>query len=330
MARIVRFHQFGGPENLKIDEVPLRPLKKGEVKLRVQAIGLNRAESMFYHGMYLERATLPSGLGYEAAGVITAVGPGVDPDWIGKTAATIPAFSMNEYGMVGDEVIAPVHALGEYPPNLTPVEAAAIWMQYLTAYGALVEFGHVAARDFVIITAASSSVGLAAIQMVNDIGGISIAATRGSAKRDELIGLGAKHVIATDEEDLAAKVNEITDEQGVRVIFDPVAGPFVEKLAAAASHGGIIFEYGWLSMQPTPFPLLPSLGKALTLRGYTLWEITKKSELLDVATEYVYDRLADGRFVPKVAKTFPFEQTVDAYKYLESNQQIGKVVITVP
>ena len=330
MARIVRFHELGGPENLKIEEVPLRDLKKGEVRLRVQAVGLNRAESMFYHGMYLQRANLPSGLGYEAAGVVTEVGPGVDPDWIGKTAATIPAFSMNEYGMAGDEVIAPVHALGEYPPNLTPVEGSAIWMQYLTAYGALEEIAHVTPGDFVIITAASSSVGLAAIQIAKDAGGISIATTRSSAKRDELIGLGAEHVIATDEEDLAARVNEITGGKGARVIFDPVGGPFVEKLAEAAAHGGIIVEYGWLSLQPTPFPLLPALGKALTLRGYTLWEITGKSELLEVATEYVYDRLADGRFVPKIAKTFPFEQTVEAYRYLESNQQIGKVVITVP
>jgi NADPH:quinone reductase-like Zn-dependent oxidoreductase len=330
MARIVRFHQLGGPENLKIEEAHLRPLNKGEVKMRVQAVGLNRAESMFYHGMYLEEPKLPAGLGYEAAGVITKVGPGVDPDWTGKTAATIPAFSMNEYGMLGDEVIAPVHALGEYPPNLTPVEGAAIWMQYLTAYGALVELGHVAAGDFVVITAASSSVGLAAIQMVNEIGGISIATTRSSGKRDELIELGARHVIATDEEDLAAKVNEITAGRGARVIFDPVGGPFVDKLAEAAAYGGTIFEYGWLSLQPTPFPLLPALGKALTLRGYTLWEITKNPDLLEVAKEYVYARLADGRFVPKVAKTFQFAQTVEAYKYLESNQQVGKVVITVP
>ena len=200
MAKVVRFHQLGGPENLKIEDLPLRELRKGEVKLRVQAVGLNRAESMFYHGMYLEEPQLPSGLGYEAAGVIAEVGPGVDRDWVGKTASTIPAFSMIEYGMVGEEVIAPVAALGEYPPNLTPVEGAAIWMQYVTAYGALIEFGHVTAGDFVLIPAASSSVGLAAIQIVKDAGAVSIAATRTSKKRDQLLALGADHVIATEEE----------------------------------------------------------------------------------------------------------------------------------
>ena len=114
------------------------------------------------------------------------------------------------------------------------------------------------------------------------------------------------------------------------MIFDPVGGPFLEKLAAAAAIGGIIFQYGLLSMQPTPFPLFAALGKGLSIRGYSLMEITRNAEKLRVAKKYVYDRLADGRFHPKVAKTFPLAQTVEAYKYLESNAQVGKVVITVP
>ncbi len=330
MARIVRFHQLGGPENLKIEEVPLRPLKKGEVKLRVQAVGLNRAESMFYHGMYLEDPKLPAALGYEAAGVVAEAGPGVDPDWIGKTVSTIPGFSMVEYGMLGEEVIAPVAALGEYPANLSPAEGASIWMQYLTAYGALIEFGHVTAGDFVLIPAASSSVGLAAIQIVKDAGAVSIAATRTSKKRDQLLKLGADHVVVTEEENIVLRMHEITGGKGARVIFDTVGGPFVEQLSKVAAQGGIIFEAGALALQATPFPLLRALAKALTFRGYTLWEITRHPDLLEVAKEYVYDRLADGRFVPKIAKTFPFEQVVEAYKYLESNEQVGKVVITVP
>ncbi len=125
-------------------------------------------------------------------------------------------------------------------------------------------------------------------------------------------------------------LREITGGKGARVIFDPVAGPFLEKLVEAAQQGGIIFEYGALSMQPTPFPLLPVLVKALTIRGYSLMEFTRVPEKLAVAKKYVYDRLADGRFVPKIAKTFPFAQVVEAYRYLESNTQVGKIVVTVP
>ena len=112
--------------------------------------------------------------------------------------------------------------------------------------------------------------------------------------------------------------------------FDPVGGPFLEKLAAVAAMGGIIFEYGLLSMQQTPFPLMSALPKGLCIRGYGLMEITRNPEKLPGAKKYVYERLADGRFRLKIAKVFPVAQTVEAYEYMESNAQVGKVVITVP
>jgi NADPH:quinone reductase-like Zn-dependent oxidoreductase len=285
---------------------------------------------MFFHGQYLEQPQLPARLGYEAAGVVEAVGPGVDKSWLGKQVATIPAFSMNAYGVLGEEAISPVAALGEYPARLSPTEGAAIWMQYLTAYGALIEFGGLKKNDFVLITAASSSVGIAAIEIARAEGAITIATTRTGSKRKEISELGADHVIATQEEDLVARVKEITAGKGARLIFDPVAGPLLETLAEAAAPHGIIFEYGALSGQPTPFPLFAALSKWLTIRGYTLMEITSVPEKLAVAKKYVYDRLQDGRLRPRLAKTFSFSQTVDAYKYLESNAQVGKIVITVP
>jgi NADPH:quinone reductase-like Zn-dependent oxidoreductase len=224
----------------------------------------------------------------------------------------------------------PANALGEFPSKLSTVEGAAIWMQYLTAWGGLIHHGKLTKGDFVIIPAASSSVGLAAIQIVKAEGGIAIAATRTSLKKKEILALGADHVIVTEEEDLVARVKEITGGKGARIVFDPVAGPFVEKLAESMAYGGILVEYGALSMQPTPFPLRPAMTKALEMRGYTLREVGNDPALLKQAKQYVYDRLEDGRFQPKIAKTFPFAQTVQAFQYLESNQQVGKVVITVP
>ena len=330
MPKIVRFHEVGGPEVLSIEEEMPKQPGKGEVRLKVQAVGLNRAESMIIRDQYVESPKLPSGVGYEAAGVVEAVGPDVDKSWVGKRVAIIPSFSMNDYAMLGEEVIAPAAALGEYPAQLSPVEGAAIWMQYITAYGALIAIAHLAKGDFVVIPAASSSVGIAATEIVKAEGAISIATTRKSNKKAELLALGADHVIATEEEDIVARVKEITGGKGARVIFDPVAGPLLDRLAEAAAIGGIVFEYGWLSGQPTPFPLLTALGKGLNVRGYSMMEITRNLEKLPAAKKYVYDRLADGRFRPKVAKIFPFSQTIDAYKYLESNAQVGKVVITVP
>jgi NADPH:quinone reductase-like Zn-dependent oxidoreductase len=331
MPKIVRFYQLGGPEVLKIEDAPSLAPGHGEVRLRVQAAGLNRAESLFFHGRYMEQPQLPSRIGYEVAGVVDAVGEGVDKSWIGKKAATVPGYSQGRYGSLGEEATVPAHVLGEYPPNLTPAQAAAIWMQYLTAWGALVHIGGVKAGDFVSIPAASSSVGLAAIQIVRDAGATAIAVTRTAAKRDELLSLGAHHVVVSEEEEYAAQMQKITGGRGVRLTFDPVGGSFVEELTKAAMPGGIIFLYGWLAApQPTPFPLVLALGKGLSLRGYSVHEVTRDPLLAAKAKKYVFDRLADGRFVPKIAKTFPFEQTVEAYRYLESNQQVGKVVITVP
>lgn len=329
MPKVVRFHTLGGPEALKIEDHPSREPKAGEVRILVRAVGLNRAEALYTRGQYLEQPRLPSGIGYEAAGVVEDVGPDIERTWIGRRVATVPGFSMNDYPVLGEEAIVPASSIAPYPEKLSPTEAAAIWMQYLTAWGGLINVGHIHKGDFVIISAASSSVGLAAIQIAKEEGAIAIAATRTSKKRDDLLALGADHVIATTEEDLITRVHEITNDKGARVIFDSVAGPFVEQLTGAAAYRGIMIEYGSLSLQPTPFPLVLALRKQLTMRGYTLHEINGDADLSRRAREYVFDRVEDGRFMPKIAKIFPFADFVKAYQYLESNEQIGKVVITL-
>lgn len=330
MPTIVRFHELGGPEVLQFEDLPPQQPAKGEVRLRVFAAGLNRAEALFLRGQYLEQPQLPSRIGYEVAGIVEAVGDGVDPALIGTKAATIPAYSMSQYGTLGEQAIVPASALASYPANLSPAQAAASWMQYLTAYGALVYAGKVAPGDFVSIPAASSSVGLAAIQIVRDAGATAIAVTRTSAKKDELLALGAHHVIVSGAEDYPARIKEITGGKGTRLIFDPVAGPYVETLASGAAREAQLFIYGGLSAQPTPFPLIESFRTGLSMRAYTVREISTVPERLATAKKFVYDRLADGRFVPKIAKTFVYKDTVEAYRYLESNQQVGKVVITIP
>src|SRR5262245_18606347 len=275
---------------------------------------------MFMHVYYLEPARLPATLGYEASGIVTAIGANVDPSWLNKSVSTMPAFSMNQYGVLGTEVIVPVHALAEYPAHLPPIQATSIWMPHMTPYCALVELGHVKQGELMLITAASSSVGLAAIQTVKAEGAVSIATTRTGAKRGELLALGADHVVVTDEEDLVSRVKDITGGVGARIIFDPIGGPLLGQLAEAAALGAIIVEYGWLSVAETPFPLLPALQKALTMTD---------PERFARAKSYVYERINAGEFKPKVAKTFPFDAVVEAYRYMESNEQIGKIVLTV-
>jgi NADPH:quinone reductase-like Zn-dependent oxidoreductase len=328
-AKVVRFHALGGPEVLKIEEQPILEPGKGELRLNVKAIGLNRAEAMFRRGNYLETPSLPSKLGYEAAGVVAAVGPDVDKSWLGKKASTLPAFLMTNYGVYGEVAIVPASALAVYPEKLTPEEGTSIWMQYLTAYGALIEHARITKGDFVVITAASSSVGIAAIEMVKAEGAVSIATTRTSKKKATLTEVGATHVIVTEEEDLLARVKEITGGKGARVIFDPIGGKGIERLAQAAAAGGTIFEYGALAPEPTPFPLFTALRKGLSIRGYILREILSVPKLKAKAEQYVFDRVKAGDFKPRIDRVFPFAQIVEAHRYMESNEQIGKIVVTV-
>ena len=329
-VKIARFHQTGGPEVIQLENMPLPEPGKGEVRLRVQAIGLNRAEVMYRKGKYLVQPQLPSKLGYEAAGIVEAIGPGVDQKLLNKKYSTVPCFDLNQYGVYGEVAIVPAYALAAYPEQLTPIEATSIWMQYLTAYGALVHYGQITKDDFVVITAASSSVGIAAIEITKAQGAVSIATTRTAKKKPALLALGADHVIVTEEEDLPLRVKEITAGKGARIIFDPVAGKSLESLAAAAEAGGTIFIYGGLSSEPTPFPLFTALSKGLSIRGYTLFEVVLIPALRAKAEKYVFDHLQMGTFKPKIAHIFTLDQIVDAHRYMESNEQIGKIVVTVP
>jgi NADPH:quinone reductase-like Zn-dependent oxidoreductase len=327
MPKIVRFHQVGGPEVLKLEELTAPKPQKDEVLIKVDAIGLNRAEAMFRSGQYLEQPELPSGLGYEASGTVEEVGPGVTGLEPGDRVSSIPSFSMRTYGTYGEVALLPVHAIAKYPENLSPVEGASIWMQYMTAYG-LIEFGKMQQGNYVLITAAASSVGLAAIQLANAVGAIPIATTRNKGKEKSLQD-AAKFVVNTKTDGWLEKVREITSGKGVDLAFDPVAGPEIERVAQTMRSEGTIFEYGALSPEPTPFPLFVVLGNNLTVRGYTLFSIVTNSERFERAKRWVFDHVASGELKPVIARTFTLDQIVDAHRYMESNEQVGKIVVTV-
>ena len=134
MPRVVRFHQTGSADLLRIEDLPQEQPKGNEVRLKVDAIGLNRAEIMFRTGTYLETPVFPARLGLEAAGVVDAVGPDVTDIKIGDRVGTVPSFSMRSHGVSGETAIVPAHAVARYPNRLSPVEGASIWTQYLTVW----------------------------------------------------------------------------------------------------------------------------------------------------------------------------------------------------
>jgi NADPH2:quinone reductase len=136
-------------------------------------------------------------------------------------------------------------------------------------------------------------------------------------------------VIVTGDQDLAEEVMRLTGGRGARSPFDPVCGRGVETLAAALTEGGTIFLHGALAPEPTPFRLFPALAKNLTLRGYTLFSVTGDPQRLARGKRFAIEGLTDETFKPLIARSFPLEEIVEAHQYLESNQQVGKVIVTI-
>lgn len=329
MAKQVRFTETGSASVMKIVELDVPAPAQSEVQISVQAIGINRAEIMYRKGEYVIEPVFPARLGYEASGEITRIGASVTEFSPGDRVAVIPAFAFSDYGMYGDLVNVPARAVVRIPDSQSWEEAAATWMMFTTAYGALVEFANITVGDTVLIRAASSSVGLAAIQIANMLGATPIALTRTSEKKAQLTEAGAAHVIATEEENLEEAVNRVTGGKGARIAFDPVGGPEAEKLIASLCHEGIYFLYGMLSDKPVTARPGDILGKHLTVRGYELFEITLDDQRLERAKTFINQGLIAGKLKPVIAKSFSFEEIQKAHDYMESNGQTGKIIVTV-
>src|SRR5271156_3170532 len=287
MSRTIKFAQAGGPEVLEFVEMEIPAPGPHEVRIKAKAIGINRADSMWRNNKYVESPIFPAGLGYDCAGVVDVVGKDVTGLAVGDAVSTIPAFSLNKYSTYGEVILAPDHAVVKHPESLSFVEAASVWMMFITAYGALIFDAQVKGGDFVIIPAASSSVGLAAIQIANYAGATPIALTRGSEKKQQLHEAGAPHVIVTQEQDVLAEVMRITDGNGARVVFDPIGGPDFPKLIAALSFQGIAYLYGALSDDSTPIPVLEMIRKMTVVKGYSIRLVTGNEARRKAAVDYV-------------------------------------------
>ncbi|MEU4579886.1 zinc-dependent alcohol dehydrogenase family protein [Nonomuraea sp. ATR24] len=329
MTRTVRFHELGGPEVLRLEDVEPGDPGPGELLVRVDAIGLNRAETLFRSGHYIEPVKeFPSRLGAEAAGVVEGVGAGVTGFAPGQEISVVPAFSMNDYGVYAERAVVPAAAVLPRPAGLDAVGGAAVWMPYLTAYGALVEVGGMRAGDTVVLTAASSSVGLAAIQIAGRVGAVPVATTRTRAKAARLRAAGAAEVIVTEEEDVAARVLALTGGRGAEFVFDAVAGPGVLELGRAVAPGGSLIMYGALSGEVTPYPGFALGMPALNMRTYTVHETTTDPDRLRRAEAFVASGLRAGAFAPAVDRVFDLADVAEAHRYLESGAQVGKIVVT--
>ena len=328
-TRIVQFYETGEPEVMKYEEVPIPEPDADEIRIKVEAIGVGFGEALYRRGRYVQKTKLPSKLGNNAVGTVEAVGSDVTKPKVGERVAIIPSFEMNEYGVYGEHAIVPAFSAAPYIESLSLIENAAIWIQIITAYGALIHYGKINSDDFVLLMPASGGVGQAAIQTVKKAGATSIATTRSREKADLLRKKGADHVIVTTEEDISERIREITNGKGVRIVFNALTGSLMKTLVDVTQPGGTIFQYGGIGGKDTPLPYPKLISSGINIKGYTLYELTYHPENLPELIDYVVSGVKEGYYTANIDRTFNFDQLVEVHHYLEAGSTSGSVIVTV-
>ncbi|WP_431885659.1 zinc-dependent alcohol dehydrogenase family protein [Micromonospora wenchangensis] len=325
MPRVVVFDETGGPDVLRVVDEPVVEPAADEVRVRIEAFAVNPIDQLVRGGQSPRPVRLPHArLGVEGTGVVDAVGSTVTGLAVGDPVilGAIPDFETR--GAYAEYTTLPADRVVPRPAGLEPVDAAALWVSYFTAYGALVERAGMRPGDRILITAASGGVGRAAIQIAHQIGAVPIAVTRHSATVDGLVAAGAAAVIATDREDVVEATRRHTGGVGVDIILDAVMGPGLAELSLAAKLGGTLATVGWLDPRPASFPANPSL---------TIHRYMSLADMVDPVTArrvaaFLTAGVRIGVLRPVVDRVFTLDDIVGAHRYLEQGTAAGKIVVT--
>lgn len=335
MSRTIRFHKFGPAEVLKCEEHEAALPAPGEVQVRVQAIGISWYDVLWRQNLAPSHAQLPAGIGHEMAGVVTALGDGVDDLAVGDKVASFPAQSPNQYPVYGEVILMPRSALTRYPDVLTPVQAAVHYTPMLMAYFAYAELARAKPGQVALVTDASHCAGPAFVQLGNALGVKVLAATKNSEERDFLLSLGADKVIVTEEQDLLMQVNKYTGNRGVDMVLDGLGGPQMSMLGDVLAPRGSLILYGLQGGNQTPFPACAAFQKNIQFFVHCLGNFTGKPELgitqdaeaLQRALRDINQLTADRVLQPQVARVFPFEQFVEAHRLMDECPCGGRIAL---
>ena len=326
MSRVVVFDEFGGPDVMHVVEEPVVEPEAGEIRLRIEAFAVNPLDQMMRSGASPAPVPLPHArLGVEGTGVIDALGPEITGLETGDPVILTAIPDASVRGSYAEYTTVPASRVIARPAGLAITEAAAIWVAYSTAYGALIEKARMRPGDHVLITAASGGVGRAAMQIANQIGALPIAVTRHTAKEDDLLAAGAAAVIGTDHMDVAEAVRRHTGGVGADIILDVVRGPGQQDLVKAGRPGATLVVAGFLDPRPTPFPN----GVPLTIFSYASFEHTLDPVVVKRMAAFLNAGVRLGALRPPIGRVFTLDDVVEAHRHLEKGLHAGKIVVTV-
>ena len=338
--RQIWISKAGPPEVLVVKEAPDPRPGAGEMRIRVQASGINFADIMGRLGLYPDLPRIPVVPGYEVAGQIDEIGDGVDASWIGRDV-----FALTRFGGYADVVCAPQAQVFARPPNMSAQEGASIPVNYLTARELVVAMGALKAGETVLIHSAGGGVGIAATQIAKHIGA-KVIGTASAAKHGELRGLGADELIDYRTEDFERRTRQITGGRGVELILDAVGGDSLKKgyrllaptgrlgmfgLSSAASNktGGYLgmalalVQTPWLQFNPLS---LMNANKAMF--GVNLGHMWGEVERMRLWMDQLMGLWGQGVIKPKIARDFKFEEAAAAHHFIQDRKNVGKVLLS--
>jgi synaptic vesicle membrane protein VAT-1 len=329
----------GPPERLVVKEAPDPSPAPGELRIRVEACGVNFADVLARMGIYPDLPGLPAVVGYEVAGRVDAVGEGVGADWIGRDV-----FAATHFGGYSDLLCVPEALVFQRPPDMSAVEGAALPVNYLTAWQLVVVMGGLRRGETLLVHSAGGGVGIAATQIAKHLGA-RVIGVASAWKHEALAALGADLLIDGRAEDLEARVHDITKGRGVELVLDPVAGPSFRRSFRMLAATGRLGMYGVSSFVNAKerdlfnvlrsllgTPLLQFLPMTLInankgVFGVNLGRMWGETDRMRVWADDLLDLWRQGAIRPQIDRVFSFDEAPLAHHRLQDRQNLGKVLL---
>ena len=328
----------GGPEVLEVRDGPEPVPRAGEVRVRVRAAGLNFADIMARLGLYPDAPKLPAVVGYEVAGVVDALGPGVTTPEVGTRV-----LGMTRFGGQAEMVCVPAVQAVPMPEAMSFEEGAALPVNYLTAYHALFRVAAVRPREKVLVHMAAGGVGLAALQLCRTVEGVETFGTASASKHGAVREQGCQHPIDYRTQDYEAEVRRLTGGRGVDVVLDPLGGKDWRKGYRLLRPAGRLVAYGFanlasgekrdylrLAQEMVQVPIHTPLGLMNDNRavaGVNIGHLWGEVEMLSEELSTIVALYQRGAIKPHVDVSFPFARAADAHRHIQSRRNVGKVVL---
>ena len=323
MVKAIRIHQTGGPDAMRWEDVEVGAPGPGEVRIRHEAVGLNYIDVYFRTGLY-PAPSLPFSPGMEGAGVVEAVGEGVDSPAVGDRVA----YAAPPVGSYAEERLMPADKVVKVPAGIDSRQAAAMMLQGMTVEYLLRRTYPVQAGETILFHAAAGGVGLIACQWAKHLGA-TVIGTVGSDEKAELARAhGCDHPIVYTREDFTARVRELTDGAGVPVVYDAVGRDTFAGSLDCLRPRGMLVSFGQSSGKIDPFDvgILSAKGSLYVTRP-TLMTYTASRADLEASAQALFDVVAGGAVRVTVNQTFPLAEAADAHRALESRRTTGSTIL---